>query len=55
MNIWLSMLTTTGLGAIIGGFTNHLAIKMLFRPHRPMYIGKFSSAIYTRINSEAPR
>ncbi|MEB9502686.1 DUF445 family protein [Bacillus anthracis] len=41
MNIWLSMLTTTGLGAIIGGFTNHLAIKMLFRPHRPMYIGKF--------------
>ncbi len=40
MNIWLSMLTTTGLGAIIGGFTNHLAIKMLFRPHRPMYIGK---------------
>lgn len=41
MNIWLSMLTTTGLGAIIGGFTNHLAIKMLFRPHRPMYIWKF--------------
>ncbi|HDX9540549.1 MULTISPECIES: DUF445 domain-containing protein [Bacillus] len=41
MNIWLSMLTTTGLGAIIGGFTNHLAIKMLFRPHHPMYIGKF--------------
>lgn len=41
MNIWLSMLTTTGLGAIIGGFTNHLAIKMLFRPHRPMYIRKF--------------
>ena len=35
------MLTTTGLGAIIGGFTNHLAIKMLFRPHRPIYIGKF--------------
>lgn len=22
-------------------YTNHLAIKMLFRPHRPMYIGKF--------------
>ncbi|COD96314.1 Predicted membrane protein [Streptococcus pneumoniae] len=41
MNIWLSMLTTAGLGAIIGGFTNHLAIKMLFRPHRPIYIGKF--------------
>ncbi|HFJ9247877.1 DUF445 family protein [Bacillus anthracis] len=41
MNIWLSMLTTAGIGAIIGGFTNHLAIKMLFRPHRPIYIGKF--------------
>lgn len=35
------MLTTTGLGAVIGGYTNHLAIKMLFRPHRPVYIGKF--------------
>ncbi|MGW5954827.1 DUF445 domain-containing protein [Bacillus mycoides] len=41
MNIWLNMLITTGLGAIIGGYTNHLAIKMLFRPHRPIYIGKF--------------
>ncbi|YAR64111.1 DUF445 domain-containing protein [Bacillus cytotoxicus] len=41
MNVWLNMLTTTGLGAIIGGYTNHLAIKMLFRPHRPIYIGKF--------------
>ncbi|MGH0596102.1 DUF445 domain-containing protein [Bacillus mycoides] len=41
MNMWLNMLITTGLGAIIGGYTNHLAIKMLFRPHRPIYIGKF--------------
>ncbi|MGG0645882.1 DUF445 family protein [Bacillus mycoides] len=41
MNIWLNMLMTTGIGAIIGGYTNHLAIKMLFRPHRPIYIGKF--------------
>ena len=41
MNMWLNMLTTTGLGAVIGGYTNHLAIKMLFRPHRPIYIGKF--------------
>lgn len=41
MNIWLNMLTTTGLGAIIGGYTNHLAIKMLFRPHHPIYVGKF--------------
>jgi uncharacterized membrane protein YheB (UPF0754 family) len=43
MNIWLNMLITTGLGAIIGGYTNHLAIKMLFRPHRPIYIGKFQA------------
>ncbi|MEA1011789.1 DUF445 family protein [Bacillus cereus] len=41
MNMWLNMLMTTGLGAVIGGYTNHLAIKMLFRPHRPIYIGKF--------------
>jgi uncharacterized membrane protein YheB (UPF0754 family) len=27
-----------GIGAIIGGFTNHLAIKMLFRPHQAIYI-----------------
>ncbi|WP_229704197.1 DUF445 domain-containing protein [Lysinibacillus alkalisoli] len=26
------------IGAIIGGITNHLAIKMLFRPHHPIYI-----------------
>lgn len=25
------------IGAIIGGFTNHLAIKMLFKPHNPIY------------------
>ncbi|MBJ8154575.1 DUF445 domain-containing protein, partial [Bacillus cereus] len=41
MNILLNMLTTTGLGAIIVVYTNHLAIKMLFRPHRRIYIGKF--------------
>lgn len=27
------------IGALIGGFTNHLAIKMLFRPHEAKYIG----------------
>ncbi len=35
------MLTTKGLGAVIGRFTNQIAIKRLFRPNRPMYIGKF--------------
>lgn len=29
------------IGAIIGGFTNHLAIKMLFRPHEAKYIGNW--------------
>ncbi|BCB02912.1 DUF445 domain-containing protein [Bacillus sp. KH172YL63] len=29
------------VGALIGGFTNSLAIKMLFRPYRAYYIGKF--------------
>src|SRR5699024_1437394 len=28
-------------GAIIGGFTNFIAIRMLFRPHKPKYIGKW--------------
>ncbi|MDL5375409.1 MULTISPECIES: DUF445 family protein [Exiguobacterium] len=28
------------IGATIGGVTNFLAIKMLFRPHHPKYIGK---------------
>jgi uncharacterized membrane protein YheB (UPF0754 family) len=28
------------LGAVIGYFTNDIAIKMLFRPYRPLYLGK---------------
>ena len=28
------------VGSVIGYFTNGLAIKMLFRPHRAVYIGK---------------
>ena len=28
------------LGSIIGYFTNSLAIKMLFRPHKAIFIGK---------------
>ncbi|WP_117170814.1 DUF445 family protein [Paraliobacillus sediminis] len=30
-----------GIGALIGGITNSLAIKMLFRPHEAKYIGTF--------------
>ncbi|MDQ0299887.1 uncharacterized membrane protein YheB (UPF0754 family) [Salibacterium salarium] len=29
------------IGAVIGGVTNSLAIKMLFRPYRPVYLGKW--------------
>ncbi|BAY87352.1 hypothetical protein NIES267_68740 [Calothrix parasitica NIES-267] len=35
---WL-YITSPVLGGIIGYFTNDLAIKMLFRPYRPWYIG----------------
>lgn len=34
----LTIGTMIALGAIIGGVTNHLAIQMLFRPHKAMYI-----------------
>lgn len=35
------MLYMIAIGAAIGAFTNYLAIKMLFRPHNPIYIGKW--------------
>ncbi len=38
-SIFLTVLLLVVVGAFIGGITNHLAIKMLFRPYRPMYIG----------------
>ncbi|NYF25997.1 uncharacterized membrane protein YheB (UPF0754 family) [Sporosarcina sp. JAI121] len=38
--IW-TLLFMAFIGALIGGFTNHLAIKMLFRPHEAKYIGKY--------------
>ncbi|WP_252504111.1 DUF445 domain-containing protein [Sporosarcina sp. Marseille-Q4943] len=38
--IW-TLLFMALIGALIGGFTNHLAIKMLFRPHEAKYIGKW--------------
>lgn len=34
------VLSMIAIGAIIGGFTNSLAIKMLFRPYKPIYIGQ---------------
>ncbi len=37
--IWFLLLVI--IGAVIGGGTNILAIRMLFRPHLPFYIGRF--------------
>src|SRR5690606_4046354 len=39
MNVFLMILFMMVIGAIIGGVTNHLAIKMLFRPYKAIYIG----------------
>ncbi|WP_042349687.1 DUF445 domain-containing protein [Bacillus massiliigorillae] len=38
MNNFLTILFMVIIGAIIGGFTNYLAIKMLFRPYLPIYV-----------------
>lgn len=38
--LWLIVVMML-IGAIIGGFTNFIAIRMLFRPHKPKYIGKW--------------
>lgn len=37
----LIIIMMIAIGAIIGGFTNYLAIKMLFRPYKTLYIGKW--------------
>ena len=39
-NLWL-LLAPPIAGGIIGYFTNDLAIKMIFRPYRPIYIGQW--------------
>ncbi|MHA6260709.1 DUF445 domain-containing protein [Sporosarcina sp. CAU 1771] len=41
MNFLWTLLFMAFIGALIGGFTNHLAIKMLFRPHEAKYIGSW--------------
>jgi uncharacterized membrane protein YheB (UPF0754 family) len=38
-NLWIFLVPPVA-GGIIGYFTNDLAIKMLFRPYKPIYIGK---------------
>ena len=37
----ISMLIVLAMSAVIGIFTNYIAVKMLFRPYRAKYIGKF--------------
>ncbi|GIN62828.1 UPF0754 membrane protein [Robertmurraya siralis] len=41
MNTVFIILFMVVIGAIIGGVTNSLAIKMLFRPYKPIYIGSW--------------
>ncbi|MFB1081453.1 DUF445 domain-containing protein [Jeotgalibacillus sp. JSM ZJ347] len=41
MDIVILLFIMMTVGAVIGGFTNSLAIKMLFRPYKPVYIGKW--------------
>ena len=40
MNLWI-VLVNIGVGSVIGGVTNELAIRMLFRPLKPWYIGSW--------------
>lgn len=41
MNDWMYVLVTVAVSGLVGGVTNHYAIKMLFHPRRPIYIGKW--------------
>ncbi|WP_139491724.1 DUF445 domain-containing protein [Brevibacillus dissolubilis] len=41
MNEWITLLLNVGIGSVIGGVTNELAIRMLFRPYNPWMIGSF--------------
>ncbi|MFC8684541.1 DUF445 domain-containing protein [Brevibacillus porteri] len=40
MNAWI-LLVNIAVGSVIGGVTNDLAIRMLFKPVKPWYIGKW--------------
>ncbi|MCR8843677.1 DUF445 family protein [Paenibacillus sp. SC116] len=41
MQAWLLIIFSIAVAAIVGGVTNHFAIKMLFHPRRPIYIGSW--------------
>lgn len=38
---WLYVIISILVAAFVGGVTNHFAIKMLFHPRKPLYIGKW--------------
>lgn len=38
---WLYVVVSVLVAAFVGGVTNHFAIKMLFHPRKPVYIGKW--------------
>ncbi|ASJ52418.1 hypothetical protein BP422_01995 [Brevibacillus formosus] len=40
MNAWI-LLVNVAVGSVIGGVTNELAIRMLFKPVKPWYIGRW--------------
>jgi uncharacterized membrane-anchored protein YjiN (DUF445 family) len=50
---WVKILFMVVVGAVIGGFTNLLAIRMLFRPYKPIHIFGEAAAVDTRVDSEA--
>lgn len=41
MSVPLNLILPPVLGAVIGYFTNDIAIRMLFRPYRPFYLGGY--------------
>lgn len=41
MELYVVLLIMVAVGALIGGLTNSIAIKMLFRPYKAIYIGKW--------------
>jgi len=41
MNFDITILAGPLIGAVIGYFTNYIAVKMLFRPLHPVYLGKW--------------
>ena len=40
-NLFVLLLFLAGVGAIVGAATNYMAIKMLFRPYKPIYFMKW--------------